>query len=156
MIVVSPFSNNLPDGKPSPKNWPLENWIELVRLIKEEYPWCHLMQVGTSKESQIKGTDIFFQDRPLEVIAKLVEGSKTFISVDNFLPHLGNTINKNGIVIWGPSDSRIFGYDNNINLHGDRSLMRKNHFWLWTQCEEIPNEAFPTVEDVMNKLRKIL
>lgn len=154
-IIISPFSNNLLDGRESPKNWGTENWNELVRQIKEKYNF-NVLQIGTHSEKQIKGTDFIAREWRFEKIKDLLKHSRFFISVDNFLPHFARLVNKRGVVIWGPSDSNIFGYKQNINVHGDKQYMREQQHWLWQQCEQINPLAFPTVEEVMKSISTFL
>lgn len=154
-ILISPYSNILPNGQESPKNWSKENWIELVNKIKENSDY-NILQIGTFQEEQIKGTDIIFRNRPFEEVKKLIQNSRVILSVDNFLPHFCKTFNKKCIVIWGPSNPKIFGYKENINLQGDSKYMRRDQFWKWDQCESIDLRVFPSVEQVYNEIIKFL
>lgn len=153
-ILISPYSQPI-DGLHSPKDWGDANWKELVFKLKETYD-MNVLQIGTFDEAQIKGTDIVFRSRPFEEIKKLVQNSRLVISVDNFLPHLCKDINKKCVVIWGPSDSNIFGYKENLNIHGNREHLRKHQLHLWKECEQINKEAFPTVEEVLRQISYLI
>lgn len=146
-ILIAPFSKDA-------KNWGIENWNELVKKVKEEYSY-NVLQIGTFEDAQIKGTDIIFRNRSFEEIKKLIQNSRLVISVDSFLPHFCETLNKKCVVIWGPSDSNIFGYRKNVNIHGNKEHLRKYQFNLWSECEPINKEAFPTVEKVLEEIHKI-
>lgn len=147
-ILIAPFSKEA-------KNWEIENWKELVNKVKEKYGY-NVLQIGTFEDTQIKGTDIIFRNRSFEEIKKLIQNSRLIISVDSFLQHFCKTLNKKCIVIWGPSDSNIFGYKDNVNIHGNKEYLRKYQFHLWAECEPIDKSAFPSVEEVLKEVDKIL
>lgn len=156
-ILISPYSNRLPNGKPSPKNWPQQNWTDLIEQIKKEFHYVHIIQLGIKGEPQIKKTDILLPDLPLERIETLIKDSSFFISVDNFFPHfVSHYENKSGIVIFGPSNPKYFGYLKNKNLYKSDKLFRKNQFWYWDPCDDCNLNNFPTVEEVMVEVRKYL
>jgi ADP-heptose:LPS heptosyltransferase len=48
----------------------------------------------------------------------LLSFSRGFIGVDSFLQHASSNKNKivNGVVLWGSTSSKLFGYEHNINL----------------------------------------
>ena len=160
-ILISPFAQNLRNGKENPKNFPY--WSELVsKLIDGGF---NVIQIGSSKDTPIKydvlphdhvGTFEFKQNLKLKEIVELVKGCDVWISVDSFLQHLCAYHElKRGIVIFSQSDPKHFGYPRNINLLKDRKHLREKQFWLWEQCE-YNKEAFVTAEDVYKAVLKEL
>jgi ADP-heptose:LPS heptosyltransferase len=126
MIVISPYSKKLRNGKNNPKNYPY--WKELVSLIEEP-----IIQVGVEEEEQL--VDDFRKNLNLNELKTLVLQSRTWISVDSFFQHFCWDLDKPGIVLWGQSDPLIFGHSKNINLLKNRSYLREKQFWLWEQCD---------------------
>ena len=51
----------------------------------------------------------------------LLKYSQSFIAIDSFLQHASanKLALKRGLVLWGPTDSKMFGYDHNINLKSE-------------------------------------
>lgn len=126
MIIISPFSKKLRNGKNNPKNYPY--WKEIIALIDEP-----IVQVGVEGEEQL--VPDFRKNLSLNELAELVKECRTWISVDSFFQHFCWDLGKPGIVIWGQSDPKIFGHPENINILKDRSYLRSKQFWLWEQCE---------------------
>lgn len=125
MIIISPFSKKLRNGKNNPKNYPY--WKEIIALVEEP-----MVQVGVDGEEQL--VEDFRKNLSLDELAKLVNECRTWISVDSFFQHFCWDLGKSGIVLWGQSDPKIFGHPENINILKDRSYLRYNQFWMWEQC----------------------
>lgn len=76
-----------------------------------------------------------------------------WISVDSFFQHFNeNFRQKHGIVLWGPSDPKIYGYDTNMNLTAKEPKLRKDQFGMWHDFKE--ETTFPTVEEVMDAIHE--
>jgi ADP-heptose:LPS heptosyltransferase len=142
MIIISPWSQKLRNGKNNPKNYPY--WKELIRLIEEP-----IIQVGVAGEEQLVPDCRF--GLGLEELHDLILECRTWISVDSFFQHYCWDIGKPGIVLFGQSDPLIFGHPENTNLLKDRKYLRDKQFWLWEQCE-CNNEAFVVPEEVIKCL----
>jgi hypothetical protein len=134
----------------------MENWIKLIELIKRDYPKEEIIQIGTRNEPKIKGTSLILRDLKFDKLILLLKESKTWISVDNFLPHFINYYSKKpGVVIFNYSDPKYFGYKQNLNTTKDSPQFRRNQFWMWTQCEVNPDPD-PSIEKVYDNLKKLL
>jgi len=142
MIIISPYSKELRNGKNNPKNYPY--WEELISLIKEP-----IIQVGIEGEKQL--VEDFRKNLSLEELKKLIIECRIWISVDSFFQHFAWNCEKPGIVIWGQSDPIIFGHSENINLLKDRSYLREKQFWWWEQCE-YKKDAFVKPAEVLKHL----
>ena len=122
MIIISPWSQKLRNGKENPKNYPY--WPELISLIDD-----HIVQVGVDNEKIL--VDDYRFNLSLKELECLVKSCETWIAVDSFFQHFCWDIGKPGIVLWGQSDPLIFGHPENINLLKDREYLRQNQFHLW-------------------------
>jgi ADP-heptose:LPS heptosyltransferase len=142
MIIISPYSKALRNGKTNPKNYPY--WKELIRLIKEP-----IVQVGIEGEEQL--VDDFRKNLSLSELQLLVNECKTWISCDSFFQHLGWDCKKYGIVLWSVSDPLIFGHPENINLIKDRKNLRENQFLWWEETDHDANK-FVNPEVVIESL----
>lgn len=132
-IIISPYSRKLRNGKQNPKNYPF--FQELIDELVKQYT---IIQLGVTGEVVFNGVIPKF-NLPLIEIKQLIENCYIFISVDNFLPHLANHTSKPGIVLWGRSNPKIFGYSQNINLLKDKKYLRSDQFALWESIEYDPN-----------------
>lgn len=143
MILIFPWSRMLlPGGKPSPKNYPY--WPEVVSALKSRW---ECIQVSSSREPGI-GCAARIDDAKLPRIAKMLEDCSTWLSVDSFVPHMAWTLKQPGVVIFGPSDPKIFGHPENINLLKDPRYLRRWQFRHWSQVAPDP-EAFLRPETVV-------
>ena len=90
---------------------------EICTEIKKNFPDYTIVQLGDAQCSPIAAADISLINRTsmLESEALLLKAS-AHIDNDSGLVHLRHTLGKKNIVLWGPTDYRYFGYDNDANL----------------------------------------
>lgn len=135
-VVISPYSRVLRNGKENPKNYPY--WLELIEKLENR--GANIIQIGTPGEFQL--VKDFRSNLKLTEIVDLLKGSDVWISVDNFLPHLAHLHGvRGGIVLWGKSDPRIFGYPENVNIWKGEEFLRKKQFDIW-ETEEFDKDVF--------------
>jgi len=142
MIVISPFSRALSNGKMNPKNFPY--WKELIAMIDEP-----IVQIGIDGEEQL--VDDFRKNLSIDELKKLLKECRIWIGCDSFFQHLAWSEGKPGIVIWSVSDPLIFGHPENINLLKDRSYLAANQF-LWWESTEFDADRFVTAEQVFQAI----
>jgi ADP-heptose:LPS heptosyltransferase len=65
------------------------------------------------------------------VLTELVDACDLFVAIDSFLPHLAHLRKKRGVVLWGPSDPKIYGYPEHVHLHAVPSRFRPDQFGRW-------------------------
>lgn len=149
MVLIHPFSN----GKA--KNYP--NFHTIAKFLRENMEIYPIIQLGSGKDEKFDWADWHFFDLPLDKLAKLLESCSFWISVDSFIPHLCQTeeLETLGIVIWGPSDPKIFGYDQFINLTGDDPNYTRDPY-LWWKDEILDIAKFPSTEKIINKIKTLL
>jgi len=143
-ILISPFSKKLRNGNENPKDYPY--WDKLLELIKKH----EIKQIGIAGEKIL--VKDYYQDRPFTEIKQLLDWCDIWISVDNWFPHFVNNYgDKKGIVLWGKSDPKLFGYDNNINLLKGEKNLRKNQFDIW-ENEVYDENVFVLPEEILKYL----
>ena len=143
MIILSPYSSKLRNGGNNAKNYPY--WQEVINnLVSVGHT---VVQVGVVGETLFKNTKQAF-GLSLHDLTEIIsdDSCKTWMSVDNFFPHLCSHTQKPGVVVWSRSDPNIFGYPQNTNLLKDRSYLRPDQFGFWNDCSFV-EDAFvnPTV-----------
>jgi hypothetical protein len=147
VVIVSPYSFR-PDHA---KSYPY--WNELIPMIKN----CgfKVVQIGRKDEVQLENVDDFLKSLPLKEIEKIVLNCKYWISCDNFLQHMINSLDiiVPGVVIWGISDPKLFGYDYNTNILKSKKFLRNNQFDTWHGVEQNLN-VFDKAEVVFDKIIK--
>jgi hypothetical protein len=142
LIVISPYSRPLSNGKNNPKNYPF--WEELISMIKEP-----IVQIGVEGEVQL--VEDFRKGLPISQLKELLRECRTWISCDSFFQHLGWIEGKKGIVLWSVSDPLIYGHPENINLLKDRKYLAGNQF-LWWEAYDHNAETFVPAREVFKCL----
>lgn len=145
MIIISPYSKALRNGKQNPKNYPY--WKELVQLIQKN---IHIVQVGIEGEQQL--VHDFRKDLSINDLKILLKECRIWLSCDSFFQHLAWQEQKQGIVIWSVSDPVIYGHPNNINILKDRKYLARNQF-LWWDFVEHNVDSFVKPEVVLDYLK---
>lgn len=148
-ILIAPFSKPLNTKKENPKNYPY--WQKLIELLKQKYI---LTQIVFGNEPKLD-TNFYIYNPKLTELETILTNHHTWLSVDTYLQHIANYIDKQGIVIWGQSDPLIFGHRSNLNLLKDRKYLRENQYGLWKDCE-YNEDVFMQPEVVYNEIVKFL
>ena len=139
MILISPYSKALTNGKVNPKNYPY--WEEIIAGINEP-----IVQVGIEGEKQLVSD--FRKNLPLSELKELILQCRLWISCDSFIQHVATSLWKRGIVLWSVSDPNIYGYADNVNLLKNRDCLSKNQF-LWWESVEFDASKFVSPEEVI-------
>jgi ADP-heptose:LPS heptosyltransferase len=150
-VLLSLSSRKMRNGNTNPKDYPYSN--ELAELLKKE--GFTVIQIRTTDDPVINQVNEVKTNLPLKQLAELIQGCDVFISVDNFIQHYANYLNKKGIVIFSKSDPLIFGYSKHVNLLKSRNYLMKNQFQTWEQ-EEFDKDAFVEPELVVKKVKNFL
>ena len=146
-ILISPYSQTLRNGKRNPKNYPY--WQEVIDGLKsKDYV---VIQVGRGDEVRFQNIDGELFDQPLKALRTAIREYTVWASVDNFFPHLANLEKKPGVVLWGRSDPRIFGYKANKNLLKNIGYLRELPFDIWEKLE-YSKKVFVDPEEVINAI----
>ena len=99
------------------RNYPVKNAEWLIKFIREEYPGVAVVIYGLPNEGYTFEGLQFFQFRSL-FYAALLEEAETFIGINSSLTHYGGALNKKGIVLWGGTSHKQWGYEIHNNLYG--------------------------------------
>lgn len=102
------------------KQWPIEHYRQLVKMISHSFPKIKIVQVGNSGDICLEGISNslnLLKQTNVEEIKILVKNSLLHIDIEGGLVHMRNAL-KGGIsvVLFGPTDIRFFGYEKNVNL----------------------------------------
>lgn len=149
-MIISPYSSKGVNGI-NAKNYPY--WPELVALLNRD--GYKVIQIGVTGEERIEGVSEFLVDLSYSQLVDLVNRCATWASVDNFFPHFchANKL-KRGIVLWGVSDPKVWGYSENINLLRGRDFLRQHQYQTWNEIDYNP-AAFIYAENVIPEVYKL-
>lgn len=98
------------------KNWPEPRWNELLGILARTADTQFLLVGGEAEEGRLErlahrlpvGRTEILRSRPLpEVAARLAE-CQGFLGHDSGITHLAAAVGLPGVVLWGPSNARIW------------------------------------------------
>ena len=150
-ILISPYSKPLRNGERNPKNYP--EWNMLAQLFKNQ-GW-EMFQFTVPNEYIIHSDVSMIIPLELYEIKNILSDYDTFISVDNFFPHLAAYYNFPGFVLWGKSDPKIYGHEIHTNILKSRDYLRPDQFRIWEQTTYEP-DAFMHPSLVVRKIKETL
>lgn len=107
-----------------PKLWPLDYYEDLVNRLKKRFPYIKFVQLGAEfGYGSIKGIDLNLVGRTSLNQAKiLLKYALLHIDGEGGLVHLRHTLNGVSAVFFGPTNPKIFGYENNLNFRSSVCL----------------------------------
>ena len=101
-------------SKESVKNWPTENWMELIENLKSNFS---IIQLGNQKETIFDGVHRYAGKLSMRESAAILSKANYFIGPDSLLMHIANGLNIPSTIIFGGSRPvDCFGYSESINL----------------------------------------
>ena len=102
------------------KNYPTEQAIEFITEFRRKYPTIGILNFGLQSELKIEGC-LDCAGLPYILFPHVLKKAVTFVAIDSCLQHMSAIagVRKQGIVLWGASSPKVFGYDHNINLEGN-------------------------------------
>lgn len=105
-------------GRESIKCWPVARYVEFVALFKKAFPEIQVVQIGAATCEKIDGTDSDLRGKTtFEELKALLKYSAVHVDGEGGMVHLRHFMNGGGsVVIFGPTDARIFGYSENSNV----------------------------------------
>ncbi len=136
-ITINRGVNPQMQGVYSPKMWDLENYNILCKLLKKEFPDIKLVQTGVSKEKcgLMQSIDVnLLGMTTLDEMIVILKNSILHIDGEGGMVHLKNALKGKSIVLFGPTNPAIYGYDNNINIRNNNACEEccdwKDENWL--------------------------
>lgn len=100
------------------KQWPLENFISVLKTFCKTYPEAQVAVFAAPSEKSLvepllhalpKDQCVNSIGRPLLDSAALIKSSHLFLANDSGLMHLSAAVDTPTIALFGPSDERIYG-----------------------------------------------
>lgn len=109
-----PFVAICTKSKEPVKNWPIENWQHLIKILSKNF---HIVHLGDEREPVFKNIHRFAGKLTIRESAALLQFAKIFIGPDSLLMHIANGLNIKSVIIFGGSRPiKCFGYNRNENL----------------------------------------
>jgi hypothetical protein len=107
--VLLGATSESPRKQPSPPRWE-----EIVTALRAA--GLGVVQVGRDRDPYVRGTfNLLGLTRPRQVIG-LIHEFDVVLTVDSFLMHAAHLCGAPAVVLWGPTDHRVYGYAEQIHL----------------------------------------
>ena len=117
------------------KNWPEENWSDLIQNLKYKYS---IIQLGDEKEPIFEGVHRFAGKLSMRESGAILSHASYFIGPDSLLMHIANGLNiKSTIIFGGSRPVNCFGYVDNINLS---TTLECSPCWIHHGYDECHND----------------
>ena len=98
------------------KQWPKEYFEKFVLLFKQKFPEINIIQVGDASTDRIDKVDRYVLGESLELVKYILKGTLLHVDTESGLVHVATQLGKKCVVLFGPTEIKIFGYPQNINI----------------------------------------
>lgn len=112
------------------KNWSINNWIDFLKLLSDNYPTHHFVLLGNSEDESlaekvmaenITRVHSAVGKTNIQEVIYLIQKSRAFIGHDGGLMHIAAFAGKPTFTIWGPTDYNLYSYEK-INNRKHRAI----------------------------------
>lgn len=156
------FDENNTDVKGrSMKNWNMLDWQTLVHEIRSMGIEC--VQLGAKNSRKIVGANWTHLGIPITESFDILKNSSLHIDGDSGLVHAAHVLNVPSVVLFGPTNAKFFGYEENINI--TPNIPCSDCWWLqpnwmskcpvgndYPRCMDsiTPREVLDAVKDILD------
>lgn len=134
------------------KEWPLENWKNLVK----RNPQCTFMQIGGSGDELVEGA-VDLRGRSLREQFSVMANSAAFVGIESLFAHAAAALGVPGVVLFGPSTPVVWGHANHVNIYQGLNCSPCIDILGPKSCPfELPCMTQIAVEQVANALEAVL
>lgn len=116
MVAIHPGSGG------EPKNWPIENWLEILEWLLESKRAASLLILGgEADEKQLtrlraslpKAAVHFAENLPLPHVAAVLQKCALFLGHDSGISHIAAAVGARCVLLFGPSDPAVWAPPSN-------------------------------------------
>jgi uncharacterized protein len=106
-------------GSDSPrKRMSTEKWESLAGLLKKD--GLGVVQAGRATERYVRGTYSLLGLTSVREMVGLLRRFDVIVTADNFAMHAAHVWKRPAVVLWGPTDRRVYGYPEQAHLQARR------------------------------------
>ena len=121
VVLLANGMGEILKAKRGTKEWHVSYWNRLVDKLREKHKDLLFVQIGSGEGiASIDLVDLNLINRTgLVEVMGLLKRAPLLISVEGGMVHLRKAVNGGkSVVLFGPTDERFFGYEENINIRG--------------------------------------
>jgi ADP-heptose:LPS heptosyltransferase len=97
------------------KEWYPERWAQVISWLKDR--GYEIVQLGCRGETPIPGTVNLLGRTSIRQALALVKHARYFLGIDSVFNHAAHSFGIPGVVLFGASTPKIWGYKENINIY---------------------------------------
>ena len=148
----------------STRCWAVENYNQLLKLIKKDYPNYQIVQIGDESCAEIENIDFnLCGQTSFEEMLVILDNAKVHIDGECGMVHLRHFLNaKPSVVLFGPTNENFYGYPENVNVTArpcgavcDWLHLKWHDFCLFSGAEPLCQQAL-TPQNVYTQMKGIL
>lgn len=99
------------------KCWPIQHWNTFITMLKRKRPDLLVVQVGAGNSQLISEIDVDLVDKTdLAEAPWILKNSILHVDGESGLVRMARAMGTTSIVLFGPTSSTYFAYDQNINI----------------------------------------
>lgn len=111
------------------KEWDYDKWEKIINF----YPKFDFIQLGVKDEKYINGAIDFRSKFSLRQQLSVLCHSKMYIGLDSFWNHAARALDIKSVILFGPTNPKVWGYDGNINIY-KKTRCSPCIDWLMEEC----------------------
>ncbi len=98
------------------KVWSRDYYEAWIKMMKREYPYIQIVQLGDRNTHAFKDADKNLIDVDLRIIKHVLANSILHVDGEGGLVHLATQLGTKCVVLFGPTPVWYYGYSQNINI----------------------------------------
>jgi len=114
-------------GQNSNRDWPVTEAQKFVDLFNKEFRDIKIIQILLPHQPILNNV-IKMNHLSKRQIFPLMKYCESFVVIDSFLNHLSAAFDKKGVVLFGGTSPKRFGYKQNINLTNQDCVCEERRF----------------------------
>lgn len=160
-ITINRGADSMGRSSMQTKVWPESYYVEFIKLFKMKYPDIKVIQLGSLKNTKIKGVDIYILGENLETIKWILKYSLLHLDCEGGLVHLATQLATKCAVLFGPTPFHFYSYPQNINIISEKccNCMGTHDDWAFS-CyrgfKDVECMYAITANTVMNRIKKYI
>ncbi len=101
------------------KQMSIDRWENLVTMLREMN--IGVIQAGRLEDPYVRGAYSLLGMTTPRLLTGLLGRFDAVITVDNFVMHAAKLCGVPAVVLWGPTDHRVYGYSGHVHLRAEKT-----------------------------------
>jgi ADP-heptose:LPS heptosyltransferase len=107
------------EDKEQTKIWPREHYQDFISEFKKRFSGIEVVQIGDRETDRFDCADRHYLGEDMELVKYILKHSLFHLDCEGGLVHIATQLGTKCIVLFGPTSSQYFGYEQNINISSE-------------------------------------